>query len=331
MPSDRCTHCPGSHTGERPCLASAPVKARAWLLIEHPGPWADRLEDTTLCAPVATALARAREQSVRVQLIRRPGRRRETPPIQVYMAWSGAGAWLEGRELADPAELNGIDLRAVAAGVRPGFGSPVESLFLVCANGKHNVCCARLGAPLARALRDGFGDAVWETTHLGGDRYAANLVCLPHGLYYGDLALVDGFVAAERYLRGEVWLKHYRGRAGLAQSAQAAEHFLRARTGISSVDSLTIKSVSDAQVSEVVADLAGERYLIRVERVQSDPCGPECAANADTYVLRDLTRHEATGMVWLVCAPPAGLHADRPGRVWLAERLAGPWCLPPAY
>ena len=185
------------------------------------------------------------------------------------MAWSGAGAWLEGRELADPAELNGIDLRAVAAGVRPGFGSPEESLFLVCANGKHNVCCARLGAPLARTLRDGFGDAVWETTHLGGDRYAANLVCLPHGLYYGDLALVDGFVAAERYLRGEVWLKRYRGRAGLAQPAQAAEHFLRARTGISSVDSLTIKSVSDAQVSEVVADLAGERYLIRVERVQS--------------------------------------------------------------
>ena len=293
MPSDRCTHCPGSHTGALPCLASAPVKARAWLLIEHPGPWADRLEDTTLCAPVSRALAGAREQSVRVQLIRRPGRRRETPPIQVYMAWSGAGAWLEGRELADPAELNGIDLRAVGAGVRPGFGSPVESLFLVCANGKHNVCCARLGAPLARALRDGFGDAVWETTHLGGDRYAANLVCLPHGLYYGDLALVDGFAAAERYLRREVWLKHYRGRAGLAQSAQAAEHFLRAHTGISSVDSLTIKSVSGAQVSEVVADLGGERYLIRVERVQSDPCGPECAANADTYVLRDLTRHLA--------------------------------------
>jgi hypothetical protein len=216
----------------------------------------------------------------------------------VYLAWSGAGAWLEGKELADPAELDGIDLRAVGAGRRPGFGIPAESLFLVCANGKHNVCCARLGAPLARALHEGFGDAVWETTHLGGDRYAANLACLPHGLYYGNLALADGFVAAERYLRGEIWLEHYRGRAGMAQPAQAAEHFLRAHTGITSVDSLTIESVGDAQignaeVSDVAAALAGERYLVRVERVQSHPCGPECTASADTYVLRDLTRHEA--------------------------------------
>jgi hypothetical protein len=245
-------------------------------------------------------LARAREQSVRVQLIRRPGRRRGTPPIQVYVAWSGAGAWLEGSELTDPAELNGIDLKAVGAGLRPGFGIPIETLFLVCTNGKHNVCCARLGAPLARAMHGGFGDAVWETTHLGGDRHAANLVCLPHGLYYGDMAQVDGFAAAERYLHREVWLERYRGRAGLAQSAQAAEHFLRAHTGNSSVDALTIESVSDAQVSEVVIDLDGERYLIRVERVQSDLCGAECTSNEDTYVLRDLIRHEAAAIL-----PPA--------------------------
>jgi hypothetical protein len=293
LPSDRCTHCTGSHTGARPCLASATEKARAWLLIEHPGPWADRLEDTALYPPVSRVLARAREQSVRVQLIRRPGRRREIPPIQVYLAWSGAGAWLEGRELADPAELDRIDLSAVGAGLRPDFGIPAESLFLVCTNGRHNVCCARLGAPLARALHAGFGDAVWETTHLGGDRYSANLACLPHGLYYGNLALADGSVAAERYLRGEIWLEHYRGRAGLAQAAQAAEHFLRAHTGITSVDSLTIESVSGAQVSEaqvsdVAAALAGERYLVRVERVRCDPCGPECTDDADTYELRDL-------------------------------------------
>jgi hypothetical protein len=212
------------------------------------------------------------------------------PPIQVYVAWSGAGSWLEGRELAEPEELNELDLAAVGAGLRPGFGSPVQRLFLVCTNGKHNVCCARLGGPLARALHDGFGDAVWETTHLGGDHYSANMVCLPDGLYYGDLALADGLAAAGRYLRGEVWLERYRGRAGLAQPAQAAEHFLRARTGILAVGAVTIESVSDAAIAEVVAGLGAERYQMRVERVRIDPCGPECTANASTYVLRDLTR-----------------------------------------
>ena len=295
MWSDRCTHCLGSHSGARPCLASATERARAWLLIEHPGPWAGRLEDTAFAAPVSRALTRATEHSVRVQLIRRPGRRRAIPPIQVYAAWSGPGAWIESRELADPVELNTLDLRAVGAGLRPGFGAPAQHLFLVCTNGKHNACCARLGVPLARALREGFGDAVWETTHLGGDRYSASMLCLPDGLYYGDLAIVDGLVAAARYVRGEVWLKRYRGRAGLPQAAQAAEHFLRTHTGIGSVAAVTIESVRDAeateaQVTEVVAGLGGERYLARVERVPLDPCGPECAENASTYVLRELAR-----------------------------------------
>jgi hypothetical protein len=252
--------------------------------------------------PVARALARAREHSVRVQLIRRPGRRRAVPPIQVYAAWSGPDAWIEGKELADPAELNQLDLSAVGAGLRPRFGVPAGRLFLVCTNGRHNVCCARLGGPLARSLHEGFGDLVWETTHVGGDRYSANLVCLPHGLYYGDLAVVDGLVAAGRYLRGEVWLKRYRGRAGLTRPAQAAEHFLRARTGTSSVDAVTIESVRPGAVSEVVAGLGTERYRVSVEEVRSEPCGPGCTESADTYVLRDFTPlREAT--------PPVTSHA----------------------
>jgi Sucrase/ferredoxin-like len=314
--ADHCAHCLGSHTGARPCLASATERTRAWLLIEHPGPWAEGLEDNALAAPVSRALARAREHSVRVQLIRRPGRRRAIPPIQVYAGWSGAHSWLEGRELADPAELNALDLRAVGTGLRPGFGAPVRNLFLVCTNGKHNVCCARLGAPLARALRDGFGDAVWETTHLGGDRYSANMVCLPDGLYYGDLGIVDGLVAAARYLHGEVWLKRYRGRAGLPQTVQAAEHFLREHSGAGAVAALTIESVCNApatltratvtpatgglapgaRVTDVIASLGGERYLIRVEQVQLDPCSPECTAYAGSYVLRDLTRLQPFGI-----------------------------------
>jgi hypothetical protein len=210
----------------------------------------------------------------------------------VYVAWSGDGAlWLEGRELAAAAELNELDLKAVGAGVRPGFGVPVPRLFLVCTNAKHNACCAQLGTPLARAMQDGFGDAVWETTHLGGDRYSANMVCLPHGLYYGDLAIADGLIAAGRYARGEVWLRRFRGRGGLAQPAQAAEHFLRAEFGIASVDAVSIESVRDAPVTEVVVRVSDDRYLVRVERVPlHHACGPECTEKSSTYVLTDLTR-----------------------------------------
>ena len=61
-----------------------------------------------------------------------------------------------------------------------------ESLILVCTNGRHDQCCANLGRPLVRALRDSpWADRVWECSHIGGDRFAANVVVLPDSLYFG--------------------------------------------------------------------------------------------------------------------------------------------------
>jgi Sucrase/ferredoxin-like len=303
LPERRCAHCPGSHTGELPCLASATTKARSWLLIEHPGPWAERVEHTELPDPVADALGRAQRRGVRVQFIRAPRRRRATPPLWVYTGFSGDAApdgrpvvpWLEGRELDDPAELAGLDLAAVAAGRPPGFGESVAGpLLLVCAHGRRNICCARTGAPLARALHRRFGREVWETTHVGGDRHAANLVCLPHGLYYGDLDERRAVAAARAYHRDEVVLDRYRGRAGLPEPVQAAEHFVRAHTGIVAVDGVAVESMV-ADTALVRAGLA--RYRVRVERVDLGVCGPGCSDERATYVKRDLALLNGAALV----------------------------------
>lgn len=312
-----CAHCPGSHTGELPCLASATAKARAWLLIEHPGPWAEDIDDSPLPAPVATAIAAARRLGVRPQLIRPTGRRHPVRPVQVYVGWSGTGpletretaaglrrpahasaemdragsgvgtAWLEGRKLADPAELAGLDLAAVAAGRAPGFGARVtEPVLLVCAHGRHNACCARAGAPLARALRTRFGPSVWETSHVGGDRFAANLVCLPHGLYYGDLGEEAALSAVAAYQRGKVSLERFRGRAGLPEPAQAAEHHIREHTGVLDVDAVAVDSVTGADPAyDVVVRVGADRYHINVSRAADvGPCGPGCDENRRTYL-----------------------------------------------
>jgi hypothetical protein len=286
-----CTHCPGSHTGELPCRASATVKARAWLLVEHPGPWAEKTADTDLPGPIAAAVAAAGRHGVRTQLIRRPGRRSPVPPLQVYVGWSGTGApvWLEGRRLADPAELGdlNLDLAAVAAGRRPGFGEPVAGpLLLVCAHARHNACCARAGAPLARALRARFGTGVWETTHLGGDRYAGNLACLPHGFYYGDLGVDEGVAAAAAYLDGRVVLDRLRGRAGLPEPAQAAEHQVRQHTGRLGLDAVAVESMSgDGPPYEIVVRAGNDRYRVHVRPGPTyGPCGPGCDDNRRTYL-----------------------------------------------
>lgn len=299
-----CDHCPGSHTGTLACHATATTKAGAWLLVEHPGPWGERVEQTALPGPVADAVARAGRLGVRPQLIRRTGRRRRTPPLQIFVGWShGRNVWLEGRELADPAELEDLDLAAVAAGEPPGFGRPShEPLLLVCTHGRRNACCARTGGPLARGLRARFGGLVWETTHVGGDRYAANLVCLPHGLYYGDLGIGEATDAVTAYLRGEVVLERLRGRAGLPEPAQAAEHHLRRHTGNLAIDAVGVESVTlrpaertpeiprGGPVFQVVIDVSGARYKVDVEQsAAAHPCGTECNEDVRSYRLGDPT------------------------------------------
>jgi hypothetical protein len=306
-----CGHCPGSHTSTLACHASASTKARAWLLIEHPGPWAERIEQTALPRPLADAVTQAGRLGVRPQLIRRTGRRRPTPPLRVYVGWSqGRNVWTEGRELADPAELGDLDLTAVAAGRRPGFGEePAGPVVLVCTHGKRNACCARTGAPLARGLQARFGDLIWETTHLGGDRYAANLVCLPHGVYYGDLGLDEATAAVEAYLRGAVVLDRLRGRAGLPEPAQAAEHHVRAHTGILEIDAVSVESITmlprrechrtpeaqpemprEGTAFQVVVDVSGVRYRVGMKQSAAGHlCALECNEDVRSYRVDDLT------------------------------------------
>ncbi|MEO5874723.1 MAG: sucrase ferredoxin [Streptosporangiaceae bacterium] len=289
-----CAHGSGSHAGLRPCLASATARPRAWLLLEHPGPWPERIE--WLGLPI---IAEAERHGVRTQLIRRTGRRRAAHPIQMYAGWSGPGPWLEGRVLEDPAELAELDLAAVARGLRPGFGTPVDHpLFLLCTHGKRNVCCATTGAPLARQLAGRFPETVWETSHVGGDRFAANLVCLPHGLYYGELDAAHADAAVRAYLRGEVVLDRFRGRAGLPEPAQAAEHFVRQRTGLLGVDEVTVESVTGSGPFTALVSAGGSRWSGTVEPIEFPASsGGVCDDTVQTYQIRDLALHSEAALV----------------------------------
>ena len=77
---------------------------------------------------------------------------------------------------------------SLAAGARLGAGweHDDEPYVLVCTNGRHDPCCATFGRPLVRALRASrWADRVWECSHIGGDRFAGNLLLLPESLYFG--------------------------------------------------------------------------------------------------------------------------------------------------
>jgi hypothetical protein len=239
QPPAWCEHGSGGHDGGVPSAATAPSGARAWLLIESDGPWAAEAVQTALPAPLAKLAIGADELGVRVQLIRRPapagrpgvGSRSGEPGRDsesghpddpaVYIGWTaGFAPWLRRMTAGslDPAVLG-----ALAAGEPAGGTAEPGPLLLVCAHGRRDRCCARFGVPLARELAAWYPGRVWETTHVGGHRFAANLVILPHGLYYGPVDAPAARGAISAYRRGEITAHRYRGRAGQDTEAQEAE------------------------------------------------------------------------------------------------------------
>jgi len=229
-----CEHGADSHDGTEPSAASAPEASRAWLLIEHPGPWPHEAADAALPAPLAGLVRAAVDFGVRVQMIRRPGRRQVGDVRTVFLGSTAGGEpWLRrGRVAASSPSLSDADLKDLAAGVVPSFEAFASSpLFLVCTHGRRSACCARFGGPLAQALAARHPDQVWESTHVGGHRFAANLVILPHGVYYGPVGVAEAAAAIEAYQRGSLVPGRYRGRAGQPREAQEAEYARLASAG----------------------------------------------------------------------------------------------------
>jgi len=165
---------------------------------------------------------------IRVQLIREPGSRRVSGGV--FAGWTaGSEPWLRR---GSSGALDGLDLKELAAGNVVAFGSAVtEPVFLVCAHAQRNACCARFGGPLVQALTARYPGQVFQTTHVGGHRFAANLVILPHGLYYGPVGVPEATAAIGAYQRGAVTPGRYRGRAGQPRPTQQAEHEVLTRAG----------------------------------------------------------------------------------------------------
>jgi hypothetical protein len=219
-------------------------RVRGWVLLEQAGPWGrEAVLESRLDRDLARALFRAAKAAhVRLLLIRRPGRAREGQPATCFLAHtSRRDRWLERRRLDDPAELLELDMAKVAAGERTGFADPADDpVYLVCTNGRHDRCCATYGRPLALALAERHGDLVWESSHVGGDRFAGNLVCLPGGHYFGRVGPAEAERVLALHRKGTIDLDHYRGCCTDPTAVQAAEWFARRGTGLLGVADLDL-------------------------------------------------------------------------------------------
>ena len=120
----------------------------------------------------------------------------------------------------------------------PAWSEVSRPLLLVCTHGRHDRCCAIWGRPVATALAAARPEQTWECSHLGGDRFAANLVVLPHGLYFGQLNSREALTIADALATGSVPAGQVRGRSSLSLPAQAAQHYARLALGRERLDDL---------------------------------------------------------------------------------------------
>ena len=210
------------------------------LLVEQPGPWGRAgLRESRFDPAVAADLeARVGRHGIRVIALRRPGR----TPADALRHWGYADC-RAGRErliwgtFGRDADLLTFDPEAAAGGGDPAVaGVPGEPddrpTYLVCAHSKHDTCCALRGRPVAAALLAERPGRVWECSHVGGERFAANVLVLPLGLLYGRVlpfAAREFTAAADE---GRVVDALLRGRIGLVPVVQAALAFTHAHLAI---------------------------------------------------------------------------------------------------
>jgi hypothetical protein len=155
------------------------------------------------------------------------------------------------------------------------FGAPLaDPILLVCTNGKRDACCALRGRTLMTALAADHAERTWECSHLGGHRFAGNLVCLPHGLIYGRVGPADGPRLADAYLAGRVDPSLLRGRSPWPAPAQVGEAVVRGRLHLDSVADVRLGAVTlegDRATVELEAGGATHRVTLRAERATPRP------------------------------------------------------------
>lgn len=255
-----------SRAAAEPLYGTA-TQVKTWLLLEYRQPWgAKAFEESDLPEAVKAALrgALADLPAARLQLIRQPVR--PTLDVTFFLAVADdTRPRLYRFSLENHAALLDLDLGAVVDGVAAYAAQRIDGpLFLVCGNGKRDRCCARYGVQvydaLAQAAPDA-RDAIWQTTHLGGHRFAATGVLLPHGLVYGRLDPDNAPPALDAYRAGELRLELLRGRSAYPAPAQAAEYFLRQETGDLRLDDLRLLDVVQAGEAQWTARFANETQV----------------------------------------------------------------------
>ena len=218
-----------------PLAGTAAAQTDLWFALEYDGMWpAKPLIGGALPAALTALLSQwlERAPTSRFQFIRqketRDGR------VRFFVAQASPGEeWRVRFDLTRAEELLDLGLtRLLDAQHHEAAAQEDGPIALVCCHGKRDRCCAKYGRAFYDALHEVAGNRAWQTSHLGGHRFAPTLVMLPEGICYGQLNPEEAAGLWSAHERGEFYsLDRVRGRSAYDAPTQAAEIFLRQARG----------------------------------------------------------------------------------------------------
>jgi hypothetical protein len=240
-------------------LAGTVKPVDLWLLVEYRGRWGpDAISVFPATVQAGLRALKSKIPRMRLALIKQPGR--QTGALRVFWAFSREhGSTLHSQEFSGYEELS-FETEQLQAPVS-------EKIFAVCTHGAHDLCCAEYGNKIYSEIRS-LTSGVWHISHLGGCRFAPNLICLPHGVIYGRVERADCAALVSNYQADLLLADKLRGRSCYSKPVQAAEQLLRSAHQLSRLDEVTLIAASETEPglwSVVFSDSDGKRYGVSMK------------------------------------------------------------------
>jgi hypothetical protein len=248
--------CSISSSARNESLSATAPYVKNFLLIEYPRPWANNaVIDALIPEQVKNYLFGQIKNNVyqKILLIKK-----DNKPVSNFKIFainntenSASVNKVIVEEYKDILDLNFNDLF--------NSSNSNESIYLVCTNGKKDKCCSKFGIPTYQKLST-LSENVWQCTHVGGDRFASNVIHLPYSHVYGHCN-VDKVSALLKFSsENKIFGECYRGKSCYRKVEQAAEIFLRKFLNYYSFEGMTL-----------IEDFENEHIINKVRfRVEED-------------------------------------------------------------
>jgi hypothetical protein len=259
--------CESSRQAQEPLFGSG-THATHWLLVEYDTPWPARaLKQADLPEPVKQHLLDFKNQveGARVQFFRGREGVQENPRLFLARA-DQLDRPLQKIELTSYEQLLDFDLAALFEGDVPP-AQRYEPILAICTNGKRDLCCAKYGTAAFHAMAAIDPEHVFQTTHIGGHRFAANALWLPYGVNYGRLEPEQAGDLLAMMDKNQISLANYRGHTTMPAPAQAADHYLRQHGNWLEVADLRLEAIDGTEPHWQVSfwvEPAGESKTVEV-------------------------------------------------------------------